>query len=88
LTDPELKKALSLNTINSKKQSIIDSELSINKLKNDTTTQYLNDLDKLLSDREYSSKNYESQLKQKKLDIESAINNLEYTKESLKVIKE
>ncbi len=87
LADPELKKAQSQNTINSKKQSIIDLEFSINKLKNDTATKYQNDLAKLESDKDYAIKNFESQIIQKKLDIESAKNNLEYTKESLKVVK-
>ncbi|MDD2487226.1 MAG: efflux RND transporter periplasmic adaptor subunit [Candidatus Gracilibacteria bacterium] len=80
LTDPELKKAQSLNTINSKKQSIADLEYNISKLKND--------LEKAKSDFEYTLKNYESQIKQKNLDIESAKNSLEYSKESLKVVKQ
>ncbi|MCK9272697.1 efflux RND transporter periplasmic adaptor subunit [Candidatus Gracilibacteria bacterium] len=87
LTDPALKKAQSTNTINSKKQSIIDAEFSLNKLKNDTTTKLQNDLDKLVSDKEYSISNYDSQIKQKNLDIQSAQNSLEYAKESLRVLK-
>ncbi|MDD2565731.1 MAG: efflux RND transporter periplasmic adaptor subunit [Candidatus Gracilibacteria bacterium] len=87
LTDPELKKAQSTNTVNSKKQSIIDAELSLSKLKNTTTVQLNSDLDKLYSDRDYSANNYESQIKQKNLDIASAENSLEYARESLKVIK-
>ncbi|MBP8017095.1 biotin/lipoyl-binding protein [Candidatus Gracilibacteria bacterium] len=94
LTDPELKKTLSENAINSKKQSIADAELALNKIKIDNTIQYQNDLNKLKSDKEYATKTYESQMKnyesqitQKNLDIESAKNSLNYTKESLKIIK-
>lgn len=87
LTDPELKKAQSTNTINSKKQSIIDAEFSLSKLMNDTATKLQNDLDKLYSDRDYALNNYDSQIKQKNLDIESARNSLEYAQESLRVLK-
>ncbi|HBA44612.1 TPA: hypothetical protein DEG21_03170 [Patescibacteria group bacterium] len=87
LTDPEVKKAQSTNTINSKKQSISDTEIALDKLKNTTSIQLQNDLDKLYSDREYSANNYSSQIKQKNLDITSAVNSLEYAKESLKVVQ-
>lgn len=88
LSDPEIKKAQSTNTINSKKQSISDTEIALDKLKNTTTTQLQNDLEKLISDREYSAKNYEAQIKQKNLDIESAKNSLEYSQESLKIVED
>lgn len=95
LTDPELKKILSQNTINSKKQSIIDAELSLNKLKVDNVNKLRFDLEKLLSDKVYATRSYEaqitsydSQIRQKTLDIESARNSLEYAKENLKIIKE
>lgn len=87
LTDPALKKAQSTNTINSKKQAIIDSEFALNKLKNDNATKLQNDLDKLISDRDYALNNYDAQIKQKNLDIASAVNSLDYAKESLKVLK-
>gem|GEM_PF-2442489 len=87
LTDPALKKAQSTNTINAKKQSITDAEFTLSKLTNDTATKLQNDLDKLYSDKEYAMSNYDAQIKQKNLDIESAKSNLEYTKESLKVLR-
>lgn len=88
LTDPELKKSASTNSINSKKQSIIDAEFAINKLKIDTAVKYQNDLDKLKSDLEYSNKDFEAQIKSKQIEIDNTNNTLTYNKESLRILLE
>lgn len=86
LTDPTLKQSASTNAINSKKQSIIDAEFAINKLKIDTATKYQNDLDKLKSDLDYSNKDYEAQIKSKQIEIDNTNNTLDYNKESLRIL--
>jgi len=88
LTDPDLKKSTSTNSINSKKQSIADIELSLNKLKVDTAVKYQNDLNKLKSDLEASNKDYDAQIKSKQIEIENTNNTLTYNKESLRILLE
>ena len=86
LTDPELKKASSSNTVNAKKQSIIDQEYAIKKLEVDTAQKYANDLAKLQSDMEYSAQNYDAQIASKDMDIENTKNTLKYNEESQRLL--
>ena len=86
LTDPELKKASSSNTVNAKKQSIVDQEYAIKKLEVDTAQKYANDLAKLQSDMEYSAQNYDAQIASKDMDIENTKNTLKYNEESQRLL--
>lgn len=87
LTDPELKKATSSNTISAKKQSITDLEYAINKLSVDTSEKYRNDLTKIQNDMTYSNDTYNAQIVSKDTDIENTKNTLRYNEESLRLMK-